>query len=119
MKAKWWMDLKPGDKVYVRMEREKNCGEAEVYSVGRKYIRVSLRGRPIRVLIADGCTEDYPKFPIYVSEEDFRDQMRLQKAFENAVGLHNDLIRDRNFRATAAHVERMRQLYAEIIQGQE
>lgn len=118
MKAKWWMDLKPGDKVYVRMEREKDCGAAEVYSVGRKYILVSLRGRSIHVLKSDGCTEDYPKFPVYVSEEDFRDQMRLQKAFRDAVSLYTNLTRDRNFRATASHVERMQQLYLEIVRGE-
>ncbi len=84
MTEKWWLSLKIGDRVYVPLERNSRSGMAEVYGNGRKYISLSLAGRPIRVRKSDGCIDEYPYNQICRDEKDHMDFIWQRKRFREA-----------------------------------
>lgn len=113
----WWRDLKPGDKVFVPMGRNKQSGMAEVYSNGKKYIHVSLNGIPIRIRKESGCVDHFPNFQIRRDREDHMESLKQRKAFSEVLDGLNALSRAYDFRVTAAHVSKAAALFREMAEG--
>lgn len=87
MSDNWWLKLKSGDRVFVPMERISQSGMAEVYSNGKKYIHISLKGTPLKIRKSDGCVDVYPNNQVCRDEKDHQDAVWQRKRFRDSLDL--------------------------------
>lgn len=116
MSNKWWLDLKPGDKVFVPRERNKASGMGEVISNGRKYITIAHAGVICQVRKSDGTQQDYPGFRITRSPAEWDLYLRLKTAMREDADTLNAALRSHSVRLTDEHKAALDALVKSILE---